>query len=76
MMVIKSRRSPKRVKFDFPDESDIMVSINEHLFDWVIENLMRNSLDAMDGKGTISAKLSATDVDVIIEMSDTGKGIL
>ena len=69
------RRSPKRVKFDFPDESDIMVSINEHLFDWVIENLMRNSLDAMDGKGTISAKLSATDVDVIIEMSDTGKGI-
>jgi len=68
-------RSPKRVKFDFPDESDIMVSINEHLFDWVIENLMRNSLDAMDGKGTISAKLSATDVDVIIEMSDTGKGI-
>jgi len=69
------RRSPKRVKFDFPDESDIMVSINEHLFDWVIENLMRNSLDAMDGKGTISAKLSVTDVDVIIEMSDTGKGI-
>ncbi len=69
------RRSPRRVSFDFPESGDLYVDINEHLFDWVVENLMRNSLDAMDGKGVIAAKVYDTGNTISIDISDTGKGI-
>jgi signal transduction histidine kinase len=52
------------------------VKLNNHLFDWVIENLIRNALDAMeDGQGTISAHISEEANWVNIDISDTGKGI-
>ncbi|MFT6709583.1 MAG: signal transduction histidine kinase, partial [Flavobacteriales bacterium] len=43
------RRSPRRVVFEFPEagQEEKMVEINKHLFDWVIENLLRNALDSM-----------------------------
>jgi len=71
------RRAPKRVHFDFPDSDHIPVhaNINSHLFDWVIENILRNALDAMSGQGTISVKVSTDDNKAIIDLSDTGKGI-
>lgn len=71
------RRSPRRVKFDFPsnDSPPMYVYVNEHLFHWVIENLIRNSLDAMDGQGTIAADIYDDADFVYIDMSDTGKGI-
>jgi signal transduction histidine kinase len=71
------RRSPRKVKFDFPgiDPEPIMVNINAPLFDWVIENLLRNSLDAMDGIGEISAIVFEDRDNVYIDVSDTGKGI-
>lgn len=69
------RRSPRKVDFDFPTIGPYMVRINEHLFDWVVENLMRNSLDAMDGKGTISASVYESGNMINIDLSDTGKGI-
>ena len=71
------RRSPKRVTFHFPQEritnQDVM--INKHLFDWVIENLIRNALDAMDREGKISATVYNENNYVCIDLSDTGKGM-
>lgn len=70
-------RAPRKVTFDFPDmkETPIMAKLNGPLFDWVLENLLRNALDAMEGKGQISAKVSEDKNYVIIDVSDTGKGI-
>ncbi len=70
------RRSPSRISFDFA-KPDYLISakINQHLFAWVIENLIRNALDAMDGKGKISCKLYEQKNQVFIELSDTGHGI-
>lgn len=71
------RRSSKHIHFDFPDPSEqsIVAPVNKHLFDWVIENLIRNALDAMDGKGTISACIDHDETEVYIDLTDTGKGI-
>lgn len=71
------KRSPKAVKFKFPDPSEnkIYAQFNANLLDWVLENLLRNALDAMDGKGTISAEIYQDSKFVYIDISDTGKGI-
>jgi signal transduction histidine kinase len=71
------KRSSRQIVFDFPaiGSATYKVMINPPLFDWVIENLLRNSLDAMDGKGTISAVINRDKNYVNIELSDTGKGI-
>ncbi len=71
------KRAPRKVTFDFPNESDgeANIAINRLLFDWVIENLLRNALDAMDGKGQISGAIRVLDDKVTIDISDTGKGI-
>ena len=70
------RRSPKRVQFNFiPPKDVINVHLNQHLFAWVIENLIRNSLDAMDGKGTIGCGVYQKEDKVYVELSDTGHGI-
>jgi len=70
-------RSPRKVAFHFPEagEGPLPVKINPPLFDWVLENLMRNALDAMDGKGSITAEVTTEKEDVIIDVTDTGKGI-
>ncbi|PPK88545.1 histidine kinase/DNA gyrase B/HSP90-like ATPase [Neolewinella xylanilytica] len=71
------KRAPRKVVFDFPTaaEGNLPVAINPLLFDWVIENLLRNALDAMDGKGRISSKVTEKDDKVTIDITDTGKGI-
>ena len=71
------KRAPRKVEFDFPaaTDGDLKVAINSLLFDWVIENLLRNALDAMDGSGKISAHISEADGKVFIDITDTGKGI-
>ncbi|WP_295435015.1 HAMP domain-containing sensor histidine kinase [uncultured Prevotella sp.] len=70
------RRTSSKVKFikDFPD-NDIIVKINSSLFEWVIENLCKNAVDAMEGCGTITLHVEETASKVIIEVTDTGKGI-
>ncbi len=50
-------------------------NINIPLFDWVIENLCKNAIDAMSGKGTLIVQLNHDDKHVYIDISDTGKGI-
>ena len=70
------RRAPRKVYFQFvPPDAEIRAMINKHLFAWVIENLVRNSLDAMDGKGTISCRVYKQNNYVCIDLSDTGQGI-
>ena len=80
------KRSPRKVKFEFPKSENTLeetpqynapkiVKINPHLFDWVIENLLRNALDAMDGEGVISANVYEDAKWVCMDITDTGKGI-
>jgi two-component sensor histidine kinase len=56
-------------------QDDIQVLMSGPLFDWVIENLIRNSLDAMDGTGQITIRVTENEAQVLIDVSDTGKGI-
>jgi len=73
-----STRSPRKVTFDFPEVSranHLLVHINPQLFDWVLENLLRNALDAMGREGKISAEVYEDNDYVYIDVSDTGKGI-
>ena len=53
----------------------IPARVSAPLFDWVIENLLKNSLDAMEGKGNITVDINDTNKDVHIDVTDTGKGI-
>ena len=71
------RRSPDKVSFSVKSAGDteIAAMINAPLFDWVIENLLKNALDAMDGRGSINVFLKNEAAQVIIDISDTGKGI-
>ncbi len=77
ILIYMSKRASKKVVFNFPQKSDnaVFVSINCHLFDWVVENLIRNALDAMGGVGAISAVISEEGNWVNIDISDSGKGI-
>ena len=49
--------------------------ISGPLFDWVIENLLKNALDAMDGKGSITVAIQDHEKEILIDVTDTGKGI-
>ena len=72
------RRAPRKVDFQFPDPMQskaLFVKLNSHLFNWVVENLLRNALDAMGPKGTISAEVYEEGNYINIDLSDTGKGI-
>jgi two-component system, sporulation sensor kinase D len=69
-------RSSKLITFEMstPDEI-ILVSLNPELFSWTIENLVKNGIDAMKGKGRISVSIHCTEALVFIDISDTGKGL-
>lgn len=70
------KRASKNVRFSIvTNKEDVLVVISGPLFDWVIENLIRNALDAMDGKGEISIQVKDEITQTIIDVSDTGKGI-
>lgn len=57
-------------------EADVIVRMNASLFEWVIENLSKNAVDAMAGEaGTITLHVEETETKAIIDVSDTGKGI-
>jgi len=57
------------------DREDIQANINPQLFEWVIENLCKNAVDAMEGKGEIRLHVFENEDNAIVEVSDTGKGI-
>ena len=69
-------RTSRLIDFDIqiPDKI-ISVKLNEQLYSWSIENLVKNAIDAMRGKGKLSITLFEADNQVHIQISDTGKGI-
>ena len=72
---IRSRSSDKTVfKLEAPDY-EVNVPMNVPLFEWVIENLLKNALDAMSGTGSINVKISDQQQFVYIDISDSGKGV-
>jgi two-component sensor histidine kinase len=70
-------RTSKNVSFsiDSGNEKEVCGQLNVPLFEWVIENLIRNAVDAMDGNGSIIISLSDQIQFVYIDITDTGKGI-
>ena len=76
MVAYIKRRSTEKVIFSIekPDHK-IIANISEPLFDWVIENLLKNSLDAINGKGSIVIRIKQQPKHAIIDIIDTGKGI-
>lgn len=73
------RRAPRKITFDFPvpaEHAPLLVNINPHLFDWVVENLLRNAIDSMEeGKGDIQCLVYEEGANACFDISDTGKGI-
>lgn len=77
MVAYIKRRSPEKVNFNIEThgETEIKAMLNGPLFDWVIENLMKNGLDAMEGKGIMTIDIKNENTQVQIDVTDTGKGI-
>ena len=70
-------RSSKRVKFNvsFPEAEDFRAPLNRYLFEWVIENLCKNAIDAMEGEGTLTIVASQDARQIYVDVSDTGRGM-
>lgn len=71
------KRIPRNVTLDYNGlaSQPVQAMLNRALFEWVIENLLKNSLDALQGHGAISVKIDSTESHITIDVSDTGKGI-
>ena len=71
------KRIPRHVTLDYNGlaMAPVEAEINTALFEWVVENLMKNALDALQGHGAISVHLFSDAKQVMIEVKDTGKGI-
>ncbi|MBE6182089.1 MAG: sensor histidine kinase [Rikenellaceae bacterium] len=71
------KRIPRNVTLDYNGLAiaPVQANVNAALFEWVVENLMKNSLDALQGHGAISVHISSDDKQVMIDVKDTGKGI-
>ncbi|WP_272831342.1 sensor histidine kinase [Gilvibacter sediminis] len=69
-------RTSKLIQFELElPQKKIPVMLNEQLFGWTVENLVKNGIDAMKGKGKISIKITEQPKTVTIHVTDTGKGI-
>lgn len=77
MMEYMKKRAAGKVGFslDTHGETSLKAPISGPLFDWVIENLLKNALDALEGKGAIHIDIRKHQGDIQIDVSDTGKGI-
>ena len=71
------KRIPRNVTLDYNGLAiaPVQANINAALFEWVVENLMKNSLDALQGHGAIDVRISSDEQHVMIDVKDTGKGI-
>ncbi|HMW66598.1 MAG TPA: HAMP domain-containing sensor histidine kinase [Chitinophagaceae bacterium] len=77
MMDYMRKRATGKILFEMKSgkKETIMALVSPPLFDWVIENLLKNALDAMEGKGSIIVTIADEEHKVCIDISDTGKGI-
>jgi len=72
---LKSRTS-KLIEFEISVPKDIIeVNLNKQLYSWTIENLVKNAIDAMKGKGKLKVEITHLENNVKVNISDTGKGI-
>jgi signal transduction histidine kinase len=71
------KRTSRKITYEInrPENEKVMAPVNKHLFTWVIENLSKNALDAINGKGKITIDVVESGKQVYIDLSDTGKGI-
>lgn len=69
------KRSSELVTLQLQAERDVKAKLNVPLFEWVIENLLKNALDAMGGKGSITIFVSRSNEQIAVDVKDTGKGI-
>ena len=73
---IRSRTSKKIIyNLNFSENDEIYVPLNKALFEWVIENLVKNAIDSMNGNGNMSINLYNKQSQLIIDVTDNGKGI-
>lgn len=76
MMEYIKKRAGGKVSFALNTPQPVInAKISSPLFDWVIENLLKNALDAMEGRGSIAVDVTEAKDEVVIDVSDTGKGI-
>ena len=70
-------RSSKQISFSFnTSETNLYSTINDELYSWVIENLIKNAIDAMLGKGELAVAITADAKKIKIDITDTGKGMV
>ena len=73
---LKLRTSSKvKIIIDYNRNIKIFVPLNPALFEWVIENVFKNAVDSMEGSGVITVRITETEKQALIDISDTGKGI-
>lgn len=73
---LKARTSGKiEYVLNFSEHEELIIPLNESLFEWVIENMCKNAIDAMQGKGKISITVYDKKERLTIDIKDTGKGI-
>lgn len=70
-------RVSNKISFEVKGNQDLQAGLNIPLFDWVIENLLKNAVNAIDGSGSITVEISGNKIkkQVLIDVIDTGKGI-
>lgn len=71
------KRTSKKVTYqiNIAEDQNIMVPLNAELFEWVVENLVRNAVDAMGGSGRFTIDMTESPHHIMLDFSDTGKGI-
>jgi signal transduction histidine kinase len=73
---LKTRTSSKvRFSFDTDPGKSLVIPLNSALFEWVIENVVKNAIDSMEGTGELNIRLMESEKNAIIDITDTGKGI-
>ena len=73
---MRSRVSNKvLIRNEIPEDMPVMVELNRPLFAWVIENLVKNAVDAMEGQGEITITATQNDDEITILLADTGRGM-
>ena len=68
-------RTSNKITYRLHGDTDCQVMVCKPLFEWVIENLCKNAIDSMEGKGEITLSLTKQENKVNLDITDTGKGI-
>jgi hypothetical protein len=71
-------RTSKKINFRVTSNTidPIVIPMNKHLFEWVVENVCKNAIDAMGGKGDLGIQITSEPKQVIVDIEDSGKGIV